>query len=197
MSVTAVLTTIRSVSAAMWASSVVGDEEKNGGVWGSPIADTSSPTSSARRAISAIASMRSASLRVWPRTGVRVVSLAAKIPNCIAGPPVGWTHNYGGYMPAHVLPPRFAGRGEWSRAVGGGGAGWLGHGRIGAHRSPADTGLRRFGFRCVRTGAGVHPMSDQAATAEGTRRRAVVRGAIATVGVAVCLALTVVVARGA
>jgi hypothetical protein len=39
------------VSAAMCASSVVGDEETNGGLWCSPIANTSSPTSSARCAI--------------------------------------------------------------------------------------------------------------------------------------------------
>src|SRR3954464_8970826 len=105
MSVTAVLRTIRSVSAAMWASSVVGDEEKNGGLWCSPIANTSSPTSSARRAICAIASMRSASLGVWPVTGFRVMSLTEKIPNCIADRLVGCTHNYSGYMTAHVLRP--------------------------------------------------------------------------------------------
>src|SRR3954452_13544008 len=147
MSVTAVLTTIRSVSAAMWASSVVGDEEKNGGLWWTPKADTARPTSSARRAVSAIASMGSASLGGWPVTGFRVMSLTEKIPNCIADRLVGCTHNYSGYMTAHVLPPRFAARREWWGAVGGGGAGWLVHGRIGAHRSPADTGLRRFGFR--------------------------------------------------
>ena len=55
---------IRSVSAAMCASSVVGEEEKNGGLWCSPIANTSRPTSSARRAIWTIASIRSASLGV-------------------------------------------------------------------------------------------------------------------------------------
>jgi hypothetical protein len=55
---------IRSVSAAMCDSSVVGDEDRNGGLWCSPIANTSSPTSSARRAIWTIASTRSASLGV-------------------------------------------------------------------------------------------------------------------------------------
>ena len=60
----AVLRTMRSVWAAMFASSVVGDEEKNGGLWCSPIAKTSSPTSSARLASWTLASMRSASLGV-------------------------------------------------------------------------------------------------------------------------------------
>jgi hypothetical protein len=64
MSVTAVLRVIRLVNAAMCASSVVGEEEKNGGLWCSPIANTSRPTSSARRAIRTIASIRSASLGV-------------------------------------------------------------------------------------------------------------------------------------
>src|SRR3954471_18124390 len=105
MSVTAVLRTIRSVTAAMWASSVVGDEEKNGGLWGSPIAKTSRPTSSARRAICTIASMRSASLGVRPVTGFRVMSLTEKIPNCIADRLGGCTHNYSGYMTAHVCGP--------------------------------------------------------------------------------------------
>ena len=84
ISVTAVLSTMRSVCAAMCASSVVGDEEKNGGLWCSPIANTSSPTSSARLAICTLASMRSASLGVLPVTGFRVMSLTEKIPNCIA-----------------------------------------------------------------------------------------------------------------
>src|SRR4051812_4956411 len=94
MSVTAVLRTIRSVTAAVWASSVVGDEEKNGGLWCSPIAKTSRPTSSARRAICTIASMRSASLGVRPVTGFRVMSLTEKIPNCIADRLIGCTHNH-------------------------------------------------------------------------------------------------------
>jgi hypothetical protein len=64
MSVTAVLRMIRLVNAAMCASSVVGEEEKNGGLWCSPIAKTSSPTSSARCAMRTMASMRSASLGV-------------------------------------------------------------------------------------------------------------------------------------
>ena len=83
ISVIAVLRTMRSVWAAMFASSVVGDDEKNGGLWCSPIANTSSPTSSARLAICTAASMRSASLGVWPVTGFWVMSLTEKIPNCI------------------------------------------------------------------------------------------------------------------
>ena len=74
---------IRSVSAAMCAKSVVGDDETNGGLWCSPIANTSRPTSSARRAICPIAWIRSASLGVSPATGFRVMSLTEKIPNCI------------------------------------------------------------------------------------------------------------------
>src|SRR5580692_2830181 len=77
---------IRSVSAAMWASSVVGDDEKNGGLWCSPIANTSSPTSSVFCAIRTIASIRSASLGVSPDTGSRVMSLTEKIPNCMPAP---------------------------------------------------------------------------------------------------------------
>src|SRR4051812_9888498 len=77
---------IRSVSAAMCASSVVGDDEKNGGVWGSPIAETSSPTPSGFWAMRTIESIRSASLGVWPVTAFLVMSLTEKIPNCIAGP---------------------------------------------------------------------------------------------------------------
>ena len=84
ISVIAVLRTMRSVSAAMCASSVVGDDEKNGGLWCSPIAKTSSPTSSARWAICTIASIRSASLGVYPVTGSRVMSLTEKIPNCMS-----------------------------------------------------------------------------------------------------------------
>jgi len=38
-------------------------------------------------------------------TGFRVMSLTEKIPNCIADRLVGCTHNYSGYMTAHVLRP--------------------------------------------------------------------------------------------
>ena len=67
----------------MYASSVVGEEEKNGGLWCSPIANTSSPTSSVFCAICTIASIRSASLGVSPDTGSLVMSLTEKIPNCM------------------------------------------------------------------------------------------------------------------
>ena len=81
--VVAVVTISFLVVAAMNASSVVGAEEKNGGLWCSPIANTSSPTSSAFCAIRTIASIRSASLGVSPDTGSRVMSLTEKIPNCM------------------------------------------------------------------------------------------------------------------
>ena len=84
ISVVAVLTTSLLVVAAMNASSVVGAEEKNGGLWCSPIANTSSPTSSVFCAIWTIASIRSASLGVSPETGSRVMSLTEKIPNCMS-----------------------------------------------------------------------------------------------------------------
>jgi len=61
----------------------VGEDEKNGGLWCSPIANTSIPTSSVFWAILTIASMRSASLGVSLVTGSRVMSLTEKIPNCI------------------------------------------------------------------------------------------------------------------
>ncbi len=83
MSVVAVDMISRLVVAAMWASNVVGADEKNGGLWCSPIANTSRPTSSAFWAICTIASMRSASLGVSPDTGSRVMSLTEKIPNCM------------------------------------------------------------------------------------------------------------------
>ena len=72
----------------MNASSVVGEEEKNGGLWCSPIANTSIPASSVFCAICTIASIRSASLGVSPETGSRVMSLTEKIPNCMSCLPV-------------------------------------------------------------------------------------------------------------
>src|SRR4051812_3655963 len=68
----------------MWARVVVGEEEKNGGLWCSPSAKTSSPTSSAFLAIATIALIRSASLGVRPVVGSVVTSLTEKIPNCIS-----------------------------------------------------------------------------------------------------------------
>ena len=49
---------------------MVGEDEKNGGLWCSPTANTSSPTSSVFLAMRTIASMRSASLGVTPENGV-------------------------------------------------------------------------------------------------------------------------------
>src|SRR5579859_4555419 len=101
ISVVLVVTMSFLVVAAMYASSVVGAEEKNGGLWCSPIANTSSPTSSVFCAICTIASIRSASLGVSPDTGSRVISLTEKIPNCMACllrfPP-----RRAGYMRLHV-----------------------------------------------------------------------------------------------
>lgn len=64
MRVVEVVTVRVFVRAAMCESSVVGDEEKKGGLWCSPMAKTSRPTSSACLAIVTIPSMRSASLGV-------------------------------------------------------------------------------------------------------------------------------------
>jgi len=71
ISVVDVVTISRLVIAAMYDSSVVGAELKNGGLWCSPIANTSIPTSSVFCAIFTIASIRSASLGVCPDTGSR------------------------------------------------------------------------------------------------------------------------------
>ena len=57
---------IRSVRAAMKPSNVVGDDGTNGGLWCSPVAKTSRPTSSAFSAILTVAWMRSASVGVRP-----------------------------------------------------------------------------------------------------------------------------------
>src|SRR6202046_1902355 len=114
ISVVAVDMISRLVVAAMVASSVVGAEEKNGGLWCSPIANTSIPTSSAFCAICTTASIRSASLGVSPDTGSRVMSLTEKIPNCM-GKPFALLR----YMRLHVSEQR-------------GGAGYSGLGR------PAD-----------------------------------------------------------
>ena len=78
-----------SVRAAMYPSMVVGDDGTNGGLWCSPVAKTSSPTSSACRAMVTIAWMRSASVGVRPVVGSGVTSPTLKIPNCmLAHPPV-------------------------------------------------------------------------------------------------------------
>jgi hypothetical protein len=63
---------------------VVGDEGTNGGLWCSPVAKTSSPTSSAFRAMVTIALMRSASDGARRFVGSTVTSPTVKIPNCMS-----------------------------------------------------------------------------------------------------------------
>lgn len=72
-----------SVLAAMYPRCVVGDDGTKGGLWCSPVANTSSPTSSAFSAIFVIASIRSPSVGVRPVVGSGVTSPTEKIPNCI------------------------------------------------------------------------------------------------------------------
>jgi hypothetical protein len=62
---------------------VVGDDGTNGGLWCSPVANTSRPTSSAFLAICTVALIRSASVGVLPVVGSVVTSPTVKIPNCI------------------------------------------------------------------------------------------------------------------
>ena len=83
ISVVAVESCNRSVRAAMWASVVVGEEEKNGGLWCSPSAKTSRPTSSTFVAIRRTALIRSATLGARPVVGSVVMSLTEKTPNCM------------------------------------------------------------------------------------------------------------------
>src|SRR3954454_9411085 len=56
----------------------------NGGLWCSPVANTSSPTSSAFFAISTVALIRSCSVGVRPLVGSGVTSPTVKIPNCMS-----------------------------------------------------------------------------------------------------------------
>src|SRR5689334_22248998 len=70
----------------MYASVVVGDDEKNGSLWCSPSAKTSRPTSSACLAMVTMSLMRSASDGVCPVVGSVVMSLTLKIPNCMTAP---------------------------------------------------------------------------------------------------------------
>src|SRR5690606_31731514 len=60
-----------------------GLEGKNGGLWCSPIANTSRPTSSACFAIVSTSRRREASLGVCPVVGSVVMSPTLKMPNCI------------------------------------------------------------------------------------------------------------------
>ena len=63
---------------------MVGEEQTNGGLWCSPVAKTSSPTSSAFSAIATVALIRSCSVGVRPVVGSGVTSPTEKIPNCMA-----------------------------------------------------------------------------------------------------------------
>ena len=63
---------------------VVGAEAMNGGLWCSPTAKTSSPTSSAFAAIAIVALIRSCSVGVRPVVGSGVTSPTVKMPNCMA-----------------------------------------------------------------------------------------------------------------
>src|SRR3982751_6012316 len=58
----------------------------NGGLWCSPTATTSSPTSSAFLAISTVALIRSCSVGVRPVVGSGVTSPTVKMPNCMSLP---------------------------------------------------------------------------------------------------------------
>ena len=84
ISVVDVEKTSRFVRAARKPRSVVGDEQTNGGLWCSPVAKTSSPTSSTFSAIATVAMIRSCSVGVRPVVGSGVMSPTEKIPNCIA-----------------------------------------------------------------------------------------------------------------
>ncbi len=77
----------RLVRAARYPSRVVGDEHTNGGLWCSPVAKTSSPTSSAFSAIATVAMIRSCSVGARPVVGSGVTSPTEKSPNCIAPTP--------------------------------------------------------------------------------------------------------------
>src|SRR6476646_7034932 len=65
---------------------VVGDDGTNGGLWCSPVANTSRPTSSAFRARVTMPSIRSCSVGARPVVGSGVTSPTLKIPNCILVP---------------------------------------------------------------------------------------------------------------
>ena len=85
INVVAVDRSSRSVCAAMNARVAVGFEEMNGGLWCSPVAKTSRPTSSAFLAMATVALMRSFSVGVRPVVGSGVTSPTVKMPNCMAG----------------------------------------------------------------------------------------------------------------
>ena len=68
------------------ASVVVGELLKNGGLWCSPVAKTSSPISSALVASAIAALIRSCSVGVTPVIGSGVMSPTVKMPNCMTAP---------------------------------------------------------------------------------------------------------------
>src|SRR5690554_6456423 len=84
MRVVAVDRMMRLVLAASQLLIATGLEGKNGGLWCSPIAKTSRPTSSACWAMVRMSCSREASVGVLPVVGSVVMSPTLKIPNCIA-----------------------------------------------------------------------------------------------------------------
>ena len=62
---------------------MVGEDGTKGGLWCSPVAKTSRPTSSALSAIATMARTRSSSVGVRPVVGSVVTSPTVKTPNCI------------------------------------------------------------------------------------------------------------------
>src|SRR3989337_175107 len=126
MSVVAVERISRLVRAAMKPSIVVGEEGTKGGLWCSPVAKTSRPTSSAFSAIATIALIRSRSAGTVPFVGSGVTSPTEKIPNCMSPilPLVLLSFNFeldaGGqysFPPGPIHPSRLAAplRGQESR----------------------------------------------------------------------------------
>src|SRR4029453_16894529 len=65
---------------------VVGEDGTNGSVWCSPVAKTSSPTSSAFLAIVTIALILACSVGTRPFVGAGVTSPTVKLPNCMTAP---------------------------------------------------------------------------------------------------------------
>src|SRR5690348_1765042 len=86
ISVVAVESSSRFVRAAMKPSNVVGEDGTNGGLWCSPVAKTSRPTSSAFLAMATVALMRSCSVGVRPFVGSGVTSPTLKMPICMSAP---------------------------------------------------------------------------------------------------------------
>ena len=72
-----------SVCAAMYARVVVGEDGTKGGLWCSPVANTSRPISSAFLAIVMVFLMRSCSVGTVPFVGSGVTSPTVKSPNCM------------------------------------------------------------------------------------------------------------------